>query len=177
MARSCEAATRSDTWKLNHGDDVLCLRHMQQVASVQRTLESIGREKRSRPHSLASITMNCIFCQRDHSILAESDLSFAFLDNFAVSKGHTLVVPKRHVVTIWELTENEYADVFNLVRQVKDLIQNKFDPQGINIGVNCGEAAGQTVFHAHIHIIPRYTGDVANPRGGVRNIIPGRGDY
>lgn len=121
--------------------------------------------------------MNCPFCQTNHSILAETKLSFACLDNFPVSKGHALVIPKRHVATIWELSEDEYADVFNLVKQVKDLIQNKFDPQGINVGVNCGEAAGQTVFHAHIHIIPRYAGDVPNPRGGVRNIIPGKGDY
>jgi diadenosine tetraphosphate (Ap4A) HIT family hydrolase len=121
--------------------------------------------------------MNCVFCQRDHSTLAETELSFAFLDNFPVAKGHTLVIPKRHVATIWELTDDEYADVFNLARHFKDLIQKKFDPQGMNIGVNCGEVAGQTVFHAHIHIIPRYAGDVPNPRGGVRNVIPGKGDY
>jgi predicted transport protein len=93
--------------------------------------------------------MNCVFCQREHSILAETELSFAFLDNFPVSKGHTLVIPKRHVATIWDLTQDEYGDVFSLVRQVKDLIQERFAPQGFNIGVNCGEAAGQTVFHAH----------------------------
>lgn len=71
----------------------------------------------------------------------------------------------------------EYTDAFNLVRQVKELLQKQFEPQGFNIGVNCGEAAGQTVFHAHIHIIPRYAGDVPNPRGGVRHIIPGKGNY
>jgi diadenosine tetraphosphate (Ap4A) HIT family hydrolase len=121
--------------------------------------------------------MTCPFCQCRHSILAETKLSFAVLDNFPVSKGHSLVIPKRHVSTVWDLTADEYTNVFSLVRQVKDLIQKKFDPQGINVGVNCGEAAGQTVFHAHIHVIPRYTGDVPNPRGGVRNIIPGKGDY
>jgi diadenosine tetraphosphate (Ap4A) HIT family hydrolase len=121
--------------------------------------------------------MNCPFCQRSDSILAETTLSFAFLDNFPVSKGHTLVIPKRHVSTIWDLTADEYADAFDLVRQVKDLIQKKFEPQGINVGVNCGEVAGQTVFHAHIHVIPRYAGDIPNPRGGVRNIIPGKGNY
>jgi diadenosine tetraphosphate (Ap4A) HIT family hydrolase len=121
--------------------------------------------------------MNCPFCQANHSILAETRLSFACLDNFPVSEGHSLVIPKRHVATIWELRNDEYGDVFDLVRKVKDVIQNKFGPQGINVGVNCGEVAGQTVFHAHIHIIPRYAGDVPNPRGGVRNIIPGKGDY
>lgn len=121
--------------------------------------------------------MDCIFCQHDPSILAETKLSLAFLDSFPVSSGHALVIPRRHVVSIWDLATEEYADAFDLVRQVKDLLQKKFEPQGFNVGVNCGEAAGQTVFHAHIHIIPRYAGDVPRPRGGVRNIIPGKGDY
>ena len=121
--------------------------------------------------------MDCIFCQHDRSILAQTKLSFALLDSFPVSNGHALVIPKRHVASIWEMTTEEYTDAFNLVRQVKDVLQKKFEPQGFNIGVNSGEAAGQSVFHAHIHIIPRYTGDVPSPRGGVRNIIPGKGDY
>jgi diadenosine tetraphosphate (Ap4A) HIT family hydrolase len=120
---------------------------------------------------------NCIFCKRDRPVLAETTLSYAFLDGFPVTKGHTLVIPKRHVATIWAMTADEYMDAFNLVRRVKDQLQKEFEPQGFNIGVNCEEAGGQTIFHAHIHIIPRYTGDVANPRGGVRNIIPGKGNY
>ena len=94
-----------------------------------------------------------------------------------MSNGHALVIPKRHVSSFWETTAAEYADAFNLVGKVKDILQKKFEPQGFNIGVNCGEAAGQTIFHAHIHLIPRYTGDVPNPRGGVRNVIPGKGNY
>ena len=121
--------------------------------------------------------MDCIFCQIDRAIVAESKLSLAFFDAFPISKGHVLVVPRRHVATIWELSDEEYIDLFNLIRQVKDLIQDRFEPQGLNVGANCGEAAGQTVFHAHIHIIPRYSGEVPNPRGGIRNIIPGRGNY
>lgn len=121
--------------------------------------------------------MGCIFCHIDRSILAETSLSFAFLDNFPVSKGHTLVIPKRHVVSIWEMTTEEYTDAFSLVGRVKNILQEKFAPQGFNVGVNCGEAAGQTVFHAHIHLIPRYNGDVPSPRGGIRNIIPGKGNY
>jgi diadenosine tetraphosphate (Ap4A) HIT family hydrolase len=118
--------------------------------------------------------MNCPFCEGNYSILNETKLSFAIFDNFPVSRGHALVIPKRHVATVWELTGDEYADIFDLVKSIKDIIQNKFSPQGINVGVNCGEAAGQTVFHAHIHVIPRYAGDVPNPRGGVRNVIPGK---
>ena len=85
--------------------------------------------------------------------------------------------PNNARTSLWEMTTDEYTDAFCLVRQVKDILQEKFQPQGFNVGVNCGEAAGQTVFHAHIHIIPRYTGDVENPRGGVRHIIPGKGNY
>jgi diadenosine tetraphosphate (Ap4A) HIT family hydrolase len=125
----------------------------------------------------AGIRMDCVFCKRHHPILAETKLSFAFLDSFPVSSGHSLVIPKRHVLSIWELTDEEYTDAFNLVRQVKDILQEKFEPQGYNVGVNCGEAAGQSVFHAHVHVIPRYNGDVPSPRGGVRNIIPGKGNY
>jgi diadenosine tetraphosphate (Ap4A) HIT family hydrolase len=121
--------------------------------------------------------MDCIFCQFDLPVLAQSEMSYAFLDGFPVSEGHALVIPKRHVASIWDLTEAEYADAFDLVRQVKGLLQQRYNPQGFNIGVNCGEAAGQTVFHAHIHLIPRYTGDVPSPRGGVRNVIPGKGNY
>ena len=109
--------------------------------------------------------------------MAQTKLSFAFPDSFPVSKGHALVIPRRHVASIWEMTKEEYGDAFDLVRQVKDILQEKFEPQGFNIGVNCGVVAGQSVFHAHIHVIPRYAGDVPNPRGGVRNIIPGRGNY
>ena len=121
--------------------------------------------------------MDCIFCHLDRSILVETQLSCAFLDRFPVSRGHSLIIPKRHVVSLWEMTAEEYIDAFSLVRQLKQMLQAQFKPQGFNVGVNCGDAAGQTVFHAHIHVIPRYTGDVPNPRGGVRNIIPGKGNY
>ena len=113
----------------------------------------------------------------DRSLLAETKLSRAFFDGFPITRGHSLVIPKRHVQSIWEMTADEYDDAFSLARTVKDLLLKQFSPDGFNIGVNCGEAAGQTVFHAHIHIIPRYDGDVPNPRGGVRDIIPGKGNY
>ena len=123
--------------------------------------------------------MDCIFCRLDRPPFAETKLSldFFFLDGFPVSNGHTLIIPKRHVLSLWEMSDDEYTDAFDLVRRVKDILQEKFQPQGFNVGVNCGEAAGQSVFHAHIHIIPRYNGDVPSPRGGVRNIIPGKGNY
>ena len=120
---------------------------------------------------------NCIFCNLDRSLLSESKFAIAFLDSFPVSKGHAIIIPRRHIVTIWDMTPEEYEDAFNLVREVKNVLQKHFDPQGFNVGVNCGEVAGQSVFHAHIHVIPRYTDDVPSPRGGVRNIIPGKGSY
>src|SRR5262245_21718036 len=121
--------------------------------------------------------MQCAFCHSRNLILAETKLSLAFFDGFPVSEGHALVIPRRHVESLWELTAEEYTDVFSLIRQLKDVIQSKFKPQGFNIGVNCGEVSGQTVFHAHVHLIPRYRGDVQNPKGGVRNIILGKGNY
>jgi|SRR5450755_2594228 diadenosine tetraphosphate (Ap4A) HIT family hydrolase len=120
---------------------------------------------------------SCIFCELDRPTIAESVLSIAFFDRFPVSRGHALVVPKRHVVTVWELSEDEYADTFALVREVKNVLYTLYKPDGFNVGVNSGEAAGQSVWHAHIHVIPRYAADVPNPRGGVRNIIPGKGNY
>ena len=121
--------------------------------------------------------MTCIFCQLDRPLIAESALSLAFFDGFPVTQGHALIVPRRHVESICECTSEEYTDAFALVLTVKTILQERFSPDGFNIGVNCGEAAGQSVWHAHIHVIPRYAGDVSNPRGGVRNIIPGKGNY
>jgi len=109
--------------------------------------------------------------------ILENNLAYAFFDLFPVSKGHMLIVPKRVTPQIFDLSEEEYTACFDLVNKVKDYLANEYSPDGFNIGVNCGEAAGQTVFHAHIHVIPRYQGDVVNPRGGVRNVIPGKGDY
>src|SRR4051794_37819348 len=119
----------------------------------------------------------CIFCSLNREILAESRLSIAFFDGFPVSNGHALVVPRRHIVTIWDMSEEEYVDAFSLVRRVKSLLSERLSPDGFNVGVNSGEAAGQSVWHAHIHVIPRYKGDVPAPRGGGRNVIPGKGHY
>jgi diadenosine tetraphosphate (Ap4A) HIT family hydrolase len=109
--------------------------------------------------------------------IVENEFAYAFYDGFPVSKGHTLIVPKRVVPEIFDLNDDEYRACFDLVKEVKDYLKEKYSPDGFNIGVNNGEDAGQTVFHAHIHVIPRYEGDVKNPRGGIRNIIPEKGDY
>jgi diadenosine tetraphosphate (Ap4A) HIT family hydrolase len=120
---------------------------------------------------------NCIFCAPDREILAENANGLAFFDFFSVSRGHALIVPKRHVMTLFEMSEEEFADCFQLVLALKDLLLARYSPDGFNVGANCGEAAGQSVWHAHIHVIPRYKGDVLNPRGGIRGVVPGKASY
>ena len=119
--------------------------------------------------------MNSPFLEVEKII--ENELAYAFYDGYPVSKGHMLIVPKRVVPEIFDLNDEEYRACFDLIKDVKDYLIKKYNPDGFNIGINCGEDAGQTVFHAHIHVIPRYKGDIPNPRGGVRNIIPGKGNY
>ena len=109
--------------------------------------------------------------------IIENENAFAIYDAFPVSKGHVLVIPKRVVAEIFDLNDEEYSSCFNLVKDVKKILEEKFKPDGFNIGINNGEKAGQTIFHAHIHVIPRYNGDVENPRGGIRHVIPGKGNY
>ena len=109
--------------------------------------------------------------------IIENANAFAIYDAFPVSKGHVLVIPKRVVAEIFDLNDEEYSSCFNLVKDVKKILEEEFKPDGFNIGINNGEKAGQTIFHAHIHVIPRYSGDVDNPRGGIRHVIPGKGDY
>jgi diadenosine tetraphosphate (Ap4A) HIT family hydrolase len=109
--------------------------------------------------------------------LTSNRSAFAIADGFPVSPGHSLVVPRRRIGDWWEATEEERADLVHLIDEVKQLLDNRFSPGGYNVGFNQGTAAGQTVGHFHIHIIPRYEGDVPDPRGGIRNVIPERGNY
>ena len=109
--------------------------------------------------------------------LAANDSAFAIADRFPVSPGHALVITRRVVATWWEATAAERADILALVEEVKHRLDAELRPDGYNVGFNSGAAAGQTVGHLHIHVIPRYRGDVPDPRGGVRHVIPGRGNY
>jgi len=119
----------------------------------------------------------CIFCKLPREVIAENTHAYASWDTYPVSEGHALVTPRRHARTIWDLDDAEYADCFLLVREVKKILDARFKPDGYNIGSNCETAGGQSVWHAHIHVIPRYDGDVENPRGGVRNVIPLKARY
>lgn len=119
----------------------------------------------------------CLFCKPQREILAENERAIAVLDSFPISPGHALVVPRRHAATIWDLDAEEFEQCFRLVRELKPLLEARYRPDGFNVGVNCGEAAGQSVWHAHIHVIPRFKGDTPNPRGGVRHVIPLKANY
>lgn len=121
---------------------------------------------------------DCHFCHLEKSrIRVESEFAVAFLDGFPVTQGHTLVIPKRHVASLFELPEMEQAEVWKLVAQVRAMLVGELRPDGFNVGINDGTAAGQTVMHAHVHVIPRRQGDVADPRGGVRWIVPSKAKY
>ncbi len=109
--------------------------------------------------------------------VASNDLAFALRDGFPVSPGHTLVVPRRLVATWFEATRAEQLAILELVDAVKAQLDAALRPDGYNVGFNAGLAAGQTVMHLHVHVIPRYVGDMPDPRGGVRHVIPGKGNY
>jgi diadenosine tetraphosphate (Ap4A) HIT family hydrolase len=122
---------------------------------------------------------NCPFCNPDagREIITESATVYALLDKYPVSPGHTLIIPKKHIANYFELPERSKHACWLVVDRVKELLNQRFKPDGFNIGINIGKDGGQTVPHVHIHLIPRYTGDVLDPVGGVRNIIPGKGKY
>ena len=117
--------------------------------------------------------VKCPFCNPiAEDIVARNDLCYALWDRFPVSRGHLLVIPFRHVPDYFSLTAGEKQAVLALVDVGRSLIEENFPPAGYNIGINVGEAAGQTVMHCHCHVIPRYAGDVRDPRGGVRRVVP-----
>ena len=124
----------------------------------------------------------CPFCnigeKVDKSrIMYEDDTWIAVLDGYPVSIGHTLLIPKRHCATYFGLNDVESGTLGATIKTVKHILDVRYKPNGYNIGFNCGKAAGQTVFHCHIHIIPRYDGDCESPRGGIRGCIPNKMSY
>ena len=121
---------------------------------------------------------SCPFCSLPpERIIDSNELALVIRDGFPVSKGHTLIIPKRHVKSLFELGGDEREDLFKALSRAKGLLESEMKPDGFNIGINEGIAAGQTVFHLHVHLIPRYQGDSEDPRGGVRWIFPGKAKY
>ncbi len=119
----------------------------------------------------------CLFCKDPRGVSLERELAYSAHDSYAVSPGHTLIIPKRHVASFFDLTPEEVNACMALITEEKKLLDEEFSPDGYNIGVNVGSAAGQSIYHVHIHLIPRYQGDVENPQGGVRHVIPRNAHY
>ena len=121
----------------------------------------------------------CPFCNPDseRELIVESASAYAIYDKFPVNNGHALIITKRHCADYFELTFKEQSACVFMLNKVREIISKRYSPEGFNVGINIGEKAGQTVNHVHIHLIPRYDGDVEEPRGGVRGVIPGKQKY
>jgi diadenosine tetraphosphate (Ap4A) HIT family hydrolase len=120
----------------------------------------------------------CPFCRLDPAqLVMANELAVAVYDNYPVTRGHTLLIPRRHIGSFFEATEAERDALFALLAAMREKLMATHRPDGFNIGINDGAAAGQTVMHLHIHLMPRYLDDTADPRGGVRWIIPDRAPY
>lgn len=119
---------------------------------------------------------NCPLC-KDSQVVLENDLAYVLFDTNPVSPGHCLVVPKRHVAEYFDASQEEKNAIWALVDGMKEILDKKHSPDAYNVGINIGKLAGQSVPHIHVHIIPRYEGDMDDPRGGVRGVIPNRQKY
>jgi len=120
----------------------------------------------------------CPFCTMTPSaVVLNNGHAMAIYDGFPVSPGHMLIIPKRHIASLFETGAEERTALFDLLAESRGLLLEEYDPDGFNIGINDGASAGQTVMHLHIHLIPRYAGDKADPRGGVRWIFPEKAVY
>lgn len=130
-----------------------------------------NRQKENNP--------DCPFCSlsTNRELISETATAVAFLDGFPVNQGHTLIITKRHTASYFDLTIHEQRALWLLVNRCKTIVEKRFNPDGFNVGINIGEYAGQSISHIHIHLIPRYKGDVENPRGGVRGILPNKQNY
>lgn len=124
----------------------------------------------------ASLHPDCPFCREPRTVI-ENELAFVRYDQYPVNPGHCLVIPHRHIAEYFDATAEEKVAIWSLVDAMKVRLDAEFSPDGYNVGVNIGTAAGQSVPHIHIHVIPRYRGDMENPKGGVRGVIPDRQKY
>lgn len=118
----------------------------------------------------------CIFCEREDLIM-ENDLAWVKFDKYPVSPGHMLIISKRHISDFFSTTTEERQALSQLLDEAKLLLDREYQPDGYNIGINSGVYAGQSIMHLHIHLIPRYRGDLENPKGGVRGVIPKKQAY
>jgi diadenosine tetraphosphate (Ap4A) HIT family hydrolase len=148
------------------------------MAAVERLIANRAKYPPESAIISASNHTPCFFCPpRSDRVFLRDELVYALWDGYPVSPGHALLIPKRHVPTWFDATAEEQLALMRAVDTAKAIIEKHHRPDAYNIGMNCGAAAGQTVFHLHVHLIPRYAGDTPDPRGGVRNSIPGKGNY
>lgn len=125
-----------------------------------------------------NIQLKCPFCCLDGSrFVMVNTFAVAIYDGFPVSPGHCLIIPKRHITSYFDAPKEEQAALFDLLTEMRQMLQAERKPDGFNVGINDGAAAGQTVMHLHIHLIPRYAGDQPDPRGGVRWVFPDKASY
>ena len=157
------------------------------ISNLQALCYSCNSMKKDRDNtdfrgiseSYADREEGCLFCQIDPNLLvAENELCYARKDGFPVTEFHTLIIPKRHIANYFDLYQPEINAIHQMLEKIKKEIEERDDSvTGFNIGVNAGEDAGQSIFHVHVHLIPRRKGDVENPRGGVRGVIPNKQKY
>ena len=181
---ACKAASSEDAFDAAVSA-VEMSRHMEEIVALTRSQNDVelieGRIWWPQETGAAATTSqptaqpqaDCPFCViRRKAVVAESRHAVAIPDRYPVNRGHTLVLPTAHVKSLFDLDNEAQADLWGLVARVRDQLQSRFNPEGFNIGLNDGWAAGQTVEHAHVHVIPRFDGDVADPRGGIRWVLP-----
>lgn len=139
-------------------------------------------DKCLKPETQSTYRPDCLFCrfarqEKDVEIFANFKHCYAIKDQFPVSRGHILIIPYEHTENWFTASEEVRLDIMKALHLIKDRLDLEYNPQGYNIGANCGETAGQTVMHLHLHLIPRYRGDMENPKGGVRGVIPSKQKY
>ncbi|WP_063624580.1 HIT family protein [Amycolatopsis orientalis] len=124
-----------------------------------------------------SSATDCIFCRfhdpEINTIMIDGTTAYVRVDNFPAARGHVEIIPKRHVESYFDLTRDEHTEIHDLAKQIRQQLDEQYRPDGYTIGVNEGRAAGRTIDHLHLHVIPRYKGDVPDPRGGIRHVLPG----
>ena len=183
-ALACKAGSSEDAFDAAVSAVVMS-RHMDEIVALTQSHDvveliegAIWWPQNNRGAATTSLhtahpQADCPFCVISReTVIAQSRYAVAIPDHYPVNRGHTLVVPKAHVKSMFDLDNEAQADLWRLVARVRDELQSRLNPDGFNIGLNEGRAAGQTVEHAHVHVIPRFDGDVADPRGGIRWVLP-----
>lgn len=118
----------------------------------------------------------CVFCTINESIFDDNHF-WIIKDNYPVSSGHTLIIPKKHILSLFDLDQQYFIHLHNVIKKLKIFLDQQYNPEGFNIGINDGKSAGRTIDHLHIHVIPRYLNDQKDPRGGIRLIFPEKAKY